>query len=69
MARHNYNNLFADKISYVCCNHYKQFVKKTGKPQNDREWTVLAAVVAELCVDPVPGIVVEGKQSHSTASQ
>ena len=49
MEKYNYDNLFANKVSYLCCNHYTQFVKKTGKPQSNKEWTVLAAVVVERC--------------------
>ena len=50
MEKYNYDDIFADKVASLCFDHYAHVIKKTGKPQNNREWTVLACVVAELCV-------------------
>ncbi|XP_068943792.1 tRNA-specific adenosine deaminase 1 isoform X2 [Petaurus breviceps papuanus] len=47
----------ADEIAYLCYTHYSTRLPKQGKPEPDREWTLLAAVVkvnsaAEGSCDP-----------------
>uniref|UniRef100_A0A7N4V5Z3 Adenosine deaminase tRNA specific 1 n=1 Tax=Sarcophilus harrisii TaxID=9305 RepID=A0A7N4V5Z3_SARHA len=35
----------ADEIAHLCYTHYSTRLPKQGKPEPDREWTLLAAVV------------------------
>lgn len=37
---------FADRMAALCYKHYSQLPKK-GKPQEGKEWTLLAAVVQQ----------------------
>ena len=39
---------FADKVVHLCLNHFNSFTnKKHGKPEANRQWTVLACFVKE----------------------
>lgn len=35
----------ADEIAHLCYEHYESRLPKQGKPDPNREWTLLAAVV------------------------
>ena len=44
MAHWKEDEIFADKLARLCCDHFNKLNKK-GKPQIDGEWTLLAAIV------------------------
>jgi len=44
MAVENHRQEFADKVALLCYKHFEKLPKK-GKPQLDREWTILAAIL------------------------
>ena len=43
---------FPDEVAKLCCSHFAHNLSKKGKPQKDREWTPMAAVVM---VTGIPG--------------
>lgn len=38
---------FADRVAKLCCEQYNRLPKK-GKPQQHKEWTLMAAVVSSM---------------------
>ena len=44
MAHWKEDEIFADKLARLCCDHFNKLNKK-GKPQIDGEWTLFAAIV------------------------
>ena len=36
---------FGHKVAELCNTHYARVLGKTGKPQEKKEWTLMAAVV------------------------
>ena len=36
---------FGHKVAELCNTHYARVLGKTGKPQENKEWTLMAAVV------------------------
>lgn len=42
----------ADEIAHLCYEHYRINLPKQGKPEPNREWTLLAAVVK---IQPIAG--------------
>jgi len=39
---------FARRLTHTCYEHYATRLSKNGKPQKNREWTLLAAVVQSV---------------------
>ena len=48
---------FGEQVARICLDHYGKVVRKSGKPRDGYEWTVLAAIVC--CRSPPdPGRIV-----------
>ncbi len=35
----------ADRVARLCCLHFENVLIKKGKPQKNKEWTIIAAIV------------------------
>ena len=36
---------FGHKVAGLCCSHYSEVLGKSGKPQGNKEWTLMSAIV------------------------
>ncbi|XP_040838284.1 tRNA-specific adenosine deaminase 1 [Ochotona curzoniae] len=59
----------ADEIAQLCYEHYGVRLPKQGKPEPDREWTLLAAIVKIQCPPAKPGPVTKEVVSMGTGTK